>query len=113
MFEKTFTFWRRLLGKTPAPAAQTVSVQDDRRLWVRFETDLQGNVQLAEKGQRDRLLARVRDLSLGGANLLVDRPLPLGQLLTLELPADKNEVRTVLACVVRAIPQADATWSLG
>lgn len=111
MFEKTFTFWRRLIGTTPAP--QTAAVEDDRRLWVRYATDVPGKVQLAEKGYRDKVQANIRDLSLGGANLVVDRPLPVGQMLSVELPAANEETRTVLACVVRAIEENDGKWSLG
>ncbi len=107
-----FTFWRNLIGKAPAQTEQATSVADDRRLWMRYATDLQSNVQVSEKGYRDKLLANIRDLSLGGANLHVDRPLPLGQMLSLELHAD-GECRTILACVVRATAQDDGFWSLG
>lgn len=113
MFENTFTFWRRLIGNAPAPANQTAAVEDDRRLWVRYAADLQGNVQLTENGNRDKFTANIRDLSLGGANLVVNRPLPAGQMLSLELPAAKNEVHTVLACVVHATEAEEGTWSLG
>ena len=113
MFEKTFTFWRRLIGKESAPAKETTALEDDRRLWVRYAADLRGEVQLAEKGFRDRIRANVRDLSLGGASLLVERPLPAGQMLSLELPSADNEVHTVLACVVRATPEEEGKWSLG
>jgi hypothetical protein len=111
MFEKTFSFWRRLVGT--APASQAAPPQDDRRLWIRYAADLQGNIQLAEKQGSAKILAKIRDLSLGGANLLVDRPLQAGQMLSLELPAYKDEIRTVLACVVRVLPQNDGKWSLG
>ena len=111
MFAKTLTLWHNWIGTAPAPAP--ASVAEDRRLWVRYDTDLQGNVQLAANGQSVKFLANVRDLSLGGANLLIDRPIEAGQMLTLELPADENEVRSVLACVVRVIPQAKGVWSLG
>jgi hypothetical protein len=107
MFEKTFSFWRRLVGPAPAPI-----VVDDRRLWVRYAADLDGNVQLAAKQGSDKILAKVRDLSLGGANLLVDQPLGLGQMLSVELPVNQGNVRTVLACVVRVHPE-DGKWSLG
>jgi hypothetical protein len=111
MFEKTFSFWRRLVGQ--APAAPTASEQQDRRLWLRYAADLRGNVQLADAGPKDRMLAHVRDLSLGGANLEVERPLQLGQMLTLELTGGQGEVRTVLACVVRVTGQSEGKWSLG
>src|ERR1700682_3884194 len=100
MFERTFSFWRRLVGMTPAPT----DAEADRRLWVRFPADLKTNVQLAGGAvQENRVSARVRDISVGGANLLVDRPFETGQMLSLELPQVGNEdSRTVLACVVRA-----------
>jgi c-di-GMP-binding flagellar brake protein YcgR len=109
MLEKAMSFWHNLIGAAPAPA----SLQDERRLWVRYAIDLQGNVQLAANGQNEKFLANVRDLSLGGANVLIDRPIDVGQMLTLELPAEKNEVRSVLACVVRVTPQPNGVWSMG
>ena len=108
MFEKTFSFWRRLVGKTPA--SQESATQDDRRLWVRYATELQGNLQ---HNDGEKVLAKVRDLSLGGANLLVERAVQAGQMVTLELPAEADEVRTVLACVVRVTPQTDGKSALG
>jgi c-di-GMP-binding flagellar brake protein YcgR len=112
MFENTFSFWRRLLGTTaaPLPAAEA---QDDRRLWVRHALDLSGSLRLDEKHASEKVLAKVRDLSLGGANLLVDRPVKPGEMVTLELAADDAEIRTVLACVVRSASQGEGQWSLG
>ena len=55
----------------------------------------------------------MRDLSLGGVNLELDRRLPLGQMLTLELTHGKQELRTVLACVVRTVELEPDKWSLG
>jgi hypothetical protein len=116
MFEKTFTFWRRLIGTEAAPAPEsstTAAVEDDRRLWARHAADLEGSVEVSGNGYRDKMRAHVRDLSLGGANLLVDRPLPAGQMLSLELPAGVDEVRTVLGCVTRVGRADDGQWSLG
>jgi head-tail adaptor len=107
MFEKTFSFWRRLVGQAPAPSA---SAQQDRRLWVRYAADLRGNVQLADAAAGETTLAHVRDLSLGGANLEVERPPQLGQMLTLELAGGQDEI---LACVVRVTAQGEGKWSLG
>jgi c-di-GMP-binding flagellar brake protein YcgR len=113
MFEKTFTFWRQLIGTSPTPAAHAAAVHDDRRLWVRYPADLQGNVQVAQNQGSEKIQANIRDLSAGGANLLVDRPLPAGNMLTLELHAHQGNIHTVLACVVRSIPQEGGKWSLG
>src|ERR1051325_4610076 len=110
MFEKTFSFWHRWVGEStvPSPAETT---QDERRLWARYPADVQGNVQLTETDAK--IQANVRDLSVGGANLIVNRRLEAGQMLSLELPGAADEVRTILACVVRVHAQADGGWSLG
>lgn len=112
MLEKTFTFWRRLVGSESAPEP-VATLQDERRLWVRYAADLQGKVQLSQDQDAGNLLAKVRDLSAGGANLQLDRALPLGQMVTLDLPCERDETYSVLACVVRVIANPDGTWSVG
>jgi hypothetical protein len=112
MFEHTFTFWRRWIGASPAPAESAVVIEDERRLWVRHATELQGQVQAADGPADERLLAAVRDLSRGGANLIVDKPFREGEMVTVELPGANDEIRTILACVVRVVAQAQQ-WSLG
>jgi hypothetical protein len=110
MFGCTFSFWRRLVGKT-SPA--TTDAPADRRVWVRYRADAMANVQQTQ-GLENRVWAKVRDISLGGASLLVECRFETGQMLTLELPQrDDGERRTVLACVVRAVPQGDGQWELG
>jgi hypothetical protein len=108
MIEKVFTFWRSLVGKKAAPSPLA---HDDRRLWVRYAADLQGSLHVGDASHA-KLLANVRDLSVGGANLIVDRPLTLGQMVTLELPA-RDEMRTVLACVVRVHRDPSGGWLVG
>ncbi len=112
MFERTFSFWRRLVSKVQHPPA---AAPQDRRLWLRYPAELQTNVQLAvDATQPSRFSASVRDISLGGANLLVDRVFETGQMLGLELPqAGSVEVHTVLACIVRIAPQDAGQWALG
>ncbi len=109
MFERSFSFWRRLVGQAPTPTAP----DQDRRLWVRFAADLPGNVQLTNAASDGKFLARIRDLSQGGVNLELDRRLALGQMLTLELTDGKDALRTVLACVVRTVELGPGRWSLG
>jgi hypothetical protein len=112
MLEKTFSFWRHLVGAN-GPAAPIEVQQDDRRLWVRYAADLQGNIQLGNGEAAEGILARIRDLSVGGASLLLDRALNLGQMVSLELRADRDETFSVLACVVRVVANHDDTWSIG
>ncbi|HZZ78498.1 MAG TPA: PilZ domain-containing protein [Gemmataceae bacterium] len=111
MLEKTFSFWHRLVGKTPQVPAKTA--EQDRRLWVRYAADLRGNIQLPNAGPDGKILAQVRDLSLGGANVELAQKLELGQMLTLELAGGNDEVRSVLACVVRVTSRGAGKWSVG
>lgn len=112
MFEKTFSFWRRLVGKSSEPTAR--HPQADRRLWTRYASDFPIRVQLANDGENQAVTARVRDISLGGANLVLDRPFETGQILTLDLPCRPGEdANTVLACVVRVSGEKSGEWSMG
>jgi c-di-GMP-binding flagellar brake protein YcgR len=115
MFERTFSFWRRLVGASPRVRNNGgTAVQDDRRLWVRYQADLQAQVQIAQEEQAGRVSAQVCDISIGGANLIANRAFQAGQILSLELPTTvDNELQIVLACVVRVVPNQNGTWSLG
>jgi head-tail adaptor len=114
MFERTFSFWQRLIGKThPDAEGGGTAVQEDRRLWVRYEANLEARVQLSQQSRAERVGARVRNISVGGASLVTDRPFQAGQILSLELPSTGDEQQVVLACVVRVAPLVDAAWSLG
>ncbi len=62
----------------------------------------------------ERAPAHIRDVSLGGVNLVCDRPFQPGQILSLELPGVVEDGdHQVLACVVRSVPEPDGQWSLG
>lgn len=115
MFERTFSFWRRLIGpSTLATDSGGTAVQEDRRLWVRCQADVKARVQLTQYDTAERVSAQVRDISIGGANLLTDRAFQAGQILSLELPTVvADELQIVLACVVRVVPHRNGTWSLG
>jgi hypothetical protein len=115
MFERTFSFWRRLIGTSPRDTDNGGTVvEEDRRLWVRYQADLETRLRLAHQDQAERVSARVRDISIGGANLITDRAFQPGQILSLELPAVlHDELQIVLACVVRVVPHRNGTWSLG
>jgi c-di-GMP-binding flagellar brake protein YcgR len=120
MVARAFSFWRRLFGKSEPVAAPephngtTTAVAEERRLWVRYEANLQTHIELTQGPQIERSEALVRDVSMGGANLVTDRPYNPGQILSLELPTgDDGQGQVVLACVVRAIPEPDDRWSLG
>lgn len=114
MFHSTFSFWRRLVGMTPAATTDSAVATEERRLWVRYPTNLVTIVHTAAGDEpSERVSAVVRDISLGGVNLVVDRPFETGQLISVELPLEGEETQTVLACVVRANPQHGQQWALG
>jgi c-di-GMP-binding flagellar brake protein YcgR len=115
MFERTFSFWRRLVGRQEAPdQAGGTAVEEDRRLWVRYQANGLAQVHLSQQDRAERISARVHDISLGGANLIADRPFEPGQILSVELPSGASgEQQVVLACIVRVVPQSSHEWSLG
>jgi len=114
MFGRTFSFWRRLVGRTDDPAASAGHPEMERRVWVRHPTNMETQVQLAGQGDADRFVARVGDISRGGIHLLVDRELHPGDLLSVELPVPAEQGSdTVLACVVRVTARGPGEWSLG
>jgi len=86
MFERTRSFWRRLLGQPGSAGTSAVATGEERRVWVRFPADLETSFIPAGSPGSSRFSARVRNISLGGINLLGDRPFQPGELLTVELP---------------------------
>jgi hypothetical protein len=111
MFERTFSFWRRLIGGSADPVSPA---QDDRRVWARYPADIKTNAQLNGKSQPERIAVAVRDISLGGANIEVERSFAPGEMLSLELPRSAGgETHTVLACVVRVEQPEAGKWALG
>jgi hypothetical protein len=115
MFEFTRSFWRRLLGRSAvAVHAGNQRDNDDRRVWVRYPADLETSFQTATVPPGTRLCARVRNISLGGINLLADRAFEPGDMLTVELPGATDETTcNVLACVVHCDTEQPGEWSLG
>src|ERR1700757_4769355 len=103
MFARTVSFWKRLLGRhTPATAAAAVQQgEEERRVWVRYPADLETTYRPAGHGDAAQLSARVRNISLGGVSLSVDRTFEPGDLLSVELPGATEHSRcNILACVV-------------
>jgi head-tail adaptor len=115
MFERTRTMWRKLLGQSVASShAATAASDDDRREWQRYQTDISTTYKLAGQPNDQRLSAFIRNVSLGGVNLLSDRPIEPGQMLSMELPRKEKSTSTnVLACVVHCALEKEGQWSLG
>src|SRR5438270_7474402 len=96
MFQRTLSLCRRIIGKNQnSDAGATAVAHDDRRLWVRYDTELQTQVQVTGTERTERFAAQVNDVSIGGANLVADRPFKAGQMLSLELPGPDGRVQLV------------------
>jgi PilZ domain-containing protein len=114
MLQQTVSLWRRMVGSSVEPALKCeTSSCDERRLWMRYATNLVGKLHMPDRRAGDKVLAQIRDLSAAGANLVIDRPLQTGQMVTLELQADIGEIHSVLACVVHVNEERAGSWSLG
>src|SRR3989442_1243578 len=110
MFAKTFAFWQRIVGKS---AAAQKTTNEDRRLWARYPTDLQGNVQIGHPVS-DAQPVKVLDISASGIGLIVGPSLQTGSLLTVDL-LDKTgrKACTILACIVHATQRSDGNLAVG
>ncbi len=116
MFERTVSFWKRLLGRHPRTDASSsvAQAEEERRIWIRYPADLETTYQPAAPGTVERLSARVRNISLGGVSLAVDRAFAEGDMLSVELPGATEASRcNVLACVVHVTPGANGEWVVG
>ncbi len=109
MFEKTFSFWRRVVGAEQPKS----TANEDRRVWARFGTVLDVHVQATDKPNAPKRPAVIRDLSLGGASFSFDSAIQPGDMVRVEIHGGDGTIRTILACVVRSMPGSDGKWSIG
>jgi c-di-GMP-binding flagellar brake protein YcgR len=114
MFERTVTFWRRLLGRRPATASgATATAEEDRRSWHRIPADFATTLRPVGDDTKP-LPAHITNISLGGVHLLTSRSFSEGGLVSIELPgASAAEHADVLACVIHANRRTDGRWSVG
>ena len=101
MFERTRNFWRRLLGRPATSAGGNVAVAtgEERRVWVRYPADLETSFIPADGPESTRFSARVRNISLGGINLLVlvpDKADRQGEQADQERGGDSGDERPVM-----------------
>jgi c-di-GMP-binding flagellar brake protein YcgR len=115
IFQRTVSFWRRLLGAASEPISNA-QVAEERRQSLRYNSDLMVSYCAFAEGATDNVAgqARLRDVSGGGINLVVDREFKPGELLSIQLPDNGKESATsVLACVVHVNAQGKQEWSVG
>jgi c-di-GMP-binding flagellar brake protein YcgR len=114
MLQRMGTIWRRILNTEQAVADSLTETQEDRRQSDRYPTQEKTSVRPANSSDTKRYPAQVRNISLGGINLLVGKAFDPGQLLSIELPtADRKSTFSVLLCVVHISQVGDEQWSLG
>jgi|SRR5438445_3980733 len=86
----------------------------ERRGWIRYLCDVVTSCQRVNAPDDSSVLAKIRNISQGGVNLIVSQPFEAGAILSVELPAGQGEPAcTILGCVVHAQPQSNGEWVLG
>jgi len=105
--------WRRLTGLAPAEPASEPGSDKDRRVWLRYPSEVLTNYSLMGNGHEPLFSARVRDVSLGGINLITDRVFEPGTLLTVTLPGDGKSSLAVLACIIHCRQRSENEWAVG
>jgi hypothetical protein len=88
--------------------------EDDPRDWLRFRCDVEATFELTADPTSPPCEARVVNISPRGVGLLVDRPVPAGALLSLELRGAGGDVRrSMLACAVHVTARPGPEWVVG
>ncbi len=114
MFGRFITFLRRLVPASSKPkAAQETPSSKERRVWVRYAVRAEVKARLASRKTGKLLAAVLRDVSAGGACLLVDEPLKVGQSVSVEWYNDAYSKLTLAVRIVRVAAAGDGHWSLG
>jgi hypothetical protein len=114
MLQHIGTIWRRILKSERPGDGALAGTREDRRAWNRYQSGAEVTLHLANSSDPVRVPAKVRNISQGGINVLVNREFDPGQLLSIELPAaDRKSTFTVLLCVVHVAQVEDKAWSVG
>ncbi|WP_020469249.1 PilZ domain-containing protein [Zavarzinella formosa] len=106
MLERTRNFIRQITRKTSNSA-------EDRRAHPRFDTEIETVCRPVADGEEHKAI--IRDVSRSGVKLLLDVELVPGTMVRVDVPHAVNSAHTVtlLACVMRVIPESDDRWSCG
>jgi hypothetical protein len=94
-----------------APGSPRVAEQ---RAWERYPSHAHATYQRVNDAVPGTRTARVRNLSISGVALEADAPLPVGELLNVELRDDAGSlIVAALACVVRVTGRPGGDWLFG
>jgi hypothetical protein len=100
-------------GNRNEPATAGPAREGERRAATRHPSTLRINCYPAGGGLAERRLARVRNVSRTGIDLILDRHWPPGTALILELLAEEGAVRSARSRVVHATSQPGGTFLVG
>lgn len=112
MLKWTVPLWRRWDWHRWRRAYIAQTPKSDRRAWVRYPCDMETSC----KAEADRLgcPATVRNISLGGMSLQVERQFESGTLIRVEVQSSlENTPHMLCVRVIHVTPQPDGTWLLG
>jgi PilZ domain len=112
MFERTASLWRRLIGRGQ-PGSESADGGDERRVWMRYPSDVMTQLAPLNGEVHPGLSARVKDVSLGGIKLVSGEAFEPGTMVSLTLPGEGKSSMTVLACVVHCREVSGGEWVLG
>src|SRR5262245_44202126 len=105
MLQRVLPFLERL-GRRKATAMPI----EERRVWVRHPCRLETTLQAGDADERAPISARVRNVSRGGIQLIVDRCIQTGELIGVDLPGPDEGA--VLACVLHTAKAGSREWAL-
>jgi serine/threonine protein kinase len=100
-------------GLTTATAVRTVSSPAvDRRVHIRYVSQMKGSCRAVGAERRVRWTAQIRDISAGGIGLVINRRFEPGTVLRVKLPGSSSR-RLYLVRVVRVKADTARTWIAG
>jgi hypothetical protein len=112
MFKWSVPLWRRWHWHRWRRAYIAQTPRGDRRAWVRYPCNME--TACLTEADLAGCAATVRNISLGGMSLIVERPFASGTLLKVEVhSALENTPQMLCVRVIHVAPQPDNTWSLG
>lgn len=95
-------------------ASRVKAPAEDKRSFVRFPCNVKATYERTEDPADTTASAEVDNVSATGIGLLLDRPLELGSLLNVHLRhAERDDTRTILACVVHVTTRPGGKCLLG
>lgn len=113
MIDRGVTFWRRMDWRVWRQSYIAQNSESERLAWINHHNKLPKADLPAAEQEEQRVLAHVRDISLGGIILVASQSFESGTLLKVELQS--TPVTTpllLLARVIQVMPRSNESWIL-